>query len=205
MGHCQEKLSLFSHMTPALESLIPLLIIWAFPHAPLPKGIWVLLVIKIAICSRFRLMLLEIMIIIYNTLSIIFHSISFITKYSVLPTFPCWIFYSFSLFISSTVSSTPRRRMSRVGKDVSSRDMRIERQAISDGGKATRYTDCFAVFPGSQGQCHLSSVGPLHEWSSQNGIHSLVWHYSSARSSVDMCISQKKNIYISCRTFFVVC
>lgn len=112
MGHCQEKLSHFSHMTPALESLIPLLIIWAFPHAPLPKGIWVLLVIKIAICSRFRLMLLEIMIIIYNTLSIILHSISFITKYSVLPTFPCWIFYSFSLFISSTVSSTPRRRMS---------------------------------------------------------------------------------------------
>lgn len=88
--------------------------------------------------------------------------------------------------------------VSGVGKDVSSRDVRIEWQAISVAGKATHYTDCFAAFLGSQGQCHPSSVGPLHERSSRNRIHSLVWHYSSARSSVSVCISLKK--HIPCRT-----
>lgn len=147
------------------------------------------------------------MIIIYNTLSILLHS----DKYSVFPSFPWWIFYASPCLSLPPFPPLPGglKGMSRVGKDVSSRDVRIEWQAISVGGKATHYTDCFAAFLASQGQCHLSSVGPLHERSSRNGIHSLVWHYSSARSSVRMCISLRKYTLQDQKLlvlfFFVVC
>lgn len=112
--------------------------------------------------------------------------------YNIIPNFPCLSLPQFP--------PLPRglKRMYGVGKDVSNRDVRIEWQAISVGGKATHYTDCFAAFQGSQGQCHLSSVGRLHERSSRNGIHSLVWHYSSVGSSIGICISLKRNR--SCRT-----
>lgn len=121
--------------------------------------------------------------IVYNTLPILLLLVYFITKYCVFSTSLDKYILLFLCLCLPLLPPLPEglEGMSGAGKDVSSLDVQIEWQAISVRGKATHYPDCFAVFLGSQGQCHLSPVGPLHGRTSLNGIYSLVWLYSSAR------------------------
>lgn len=69
-------------------------------------------------------------------------------------------------FMSSPLSSplpSGLWGLSRAGKDVSSYDVWKEWQAIPVREETAHYTDCFVVFLGSQGHCHLSSVWPQPE------------------------------------------